>query len=137
MQVLAEVTDDSGVANVEFFLDGVSLGESAKAPHRTSFKVPEKMGRHELTVKAADSQGNKAEKTIPITVTRESVIDKDSPFIASAEKNFRTLSASVTFPDPNAVQAARLVVTQQGQTLSQTEWTRHDGPFLDQTKLTG
>lgn len=123
VQVVADVTDEqSGVAVVEFFLNDQSLGTDRSAPFSTSFIAPEKMGRHYVLVKAEDLNGNQSEKSIPITVTRETLSEAAEPFIAKAEKNFRTISVVTEFPDPSQIVQAQLVISEPEKVWLQETW---------------
>lgn len=55
----AEVTDQVGVANVEWWLDGKKIGERSQAPF-TYLWAPQ-TGKHKLQIKAFDTAGNSSE----------------------------------------------------------------------------
>lgn len=123
-QVVADIIDfQSDVKTVEFFLDGQSLGSSTNPPYVQNFKTPEKMGRHILMIKAEDLHGNKTEKSIPITVSREGLNEEDAPNISSVDKNFRTLSLMLTFPEPDQITQAQIIISQPEKVLHQETWT--------------
>jgi hypothetical protein len=68
--VTARASDDTGVAGVQFLVDGVALGmEDTRAPFEVSWDtqtVPD--GPHTLTARARDTAGNVA-TSAPVTVT--------------------------------------------------------------------
>jgi len=59
-QISADVTDDKGVARVEFMFDTTSIISLENAPYTSSFTIPIDIarGNHEVTVKAFDKEGN-------------------------------------------------------------------------------
>ena len=122
-QVVADVTDDqSEVKSVEFLLNNQSLGTSTKAPFIRNFTTPSAMGRHTLTIKAEDSNGNKSNKSTPFMVTREGLSETTTPNITSAEKNFRTLSIQLTLPNPETITEAQIIVSQPEKVLYEETW---------------
>lgn len=60
INIIASASDNTGVAGVEFFLDGASLGaEDQSAPYSFSWNtVSAGNGNHTLTAKARDAAGN-------------------------------------------------------------------------------
>ncbi len=60
----AEVRDDGGVAEVEFTLDGQSVGVVRRAPYQIDW--PSQPGEHTLVVTATDRAGNAA-ASLPVT----------------------------------------------------------------------
>jgi hypothetical protein len=64
--LIAEVTDDSGVASVEFLVDGKRVGQVVTRPR---WEVPfdpksVKEGTHTLTVVARDRVGNETKRSV-------------------------------------------------------------------------
>lgn len=57
--LIADVQDRIGVARVEWYLDGVRIGERTQVPFSLSWKVVK--GNHTLLIKALDLAGNQAE----------------------------------------------------------------------------
>jgi hypothetical protein len=124
----------------EFLLDGVSLGFKNSPPYVMNFNTTEKMGRHTLMIKAANRSGLKSEKSIPITVSREVFSEAEAPNISSAEKNFRTLSATLMLPNFNEYEAAQVVVSQPENILYQETWsdlTKYKYIFVPATGIRG
>jgi hypothetical protein len=67
--VSANATDDTGVAGVQFLLDGGLLGtEATTAPYAVTWDTAKSSGSHTLSARARDVAGNVATAT-PITVT--------------------------------------------------------------------
>ena len=53
---LAQISDSGGIARVEWWLDGIKIGENQQAPYSTPWvPIP---GEHSLVVRAADRAGN-------------------------------------------------------------------------------
>lgn len=67
--VSANATDDSGVAGVQFLLDGAALGpEVTSAPYAVTWDTANATGSHVLSARARDVAGNVSTAS-PITVT--------------------------------------------------------------------
>lgn len=138
-QVVAQIASSS-IDTVEFLLDGQSLGFKNTKPYVMNFVVPEKMGRHTLTVKAANKAGLKSEKSIPITVIREEFSEAELPFISEIDKNFRTLSLTFSLPNFADIEAAQIVISQPENILYQETWTdlnKFKYVFIPSTGLRG
>jgi membrane peptidoglycan carboxypeptidase len=121
-QIVAQIAS-SEIDTVEFLLDNQSLGFKNTAPYVMNFVVPDGMGRHTLTVKAANKAGLKSEKSIPFTVNREEFSEAEIPFISEVDKNFRTLSLAFTLPNFETLEAAQIVVSQPENILYQETWS--------------
>ncbi len=121
-QIVAQI-EGADIATAEFFLDDQSLGFKNQAPYVMNFTVPDSMGRHTLTIKTANKSGLKAEKSIPITVSREAFSEIEIPTISEVEKNFRTLSITLMTPNFADLEAAQIVVSQPENILYQETWT--------------
>ena len=70
LSIAATATDDVGIASVEFFLDGQSLGVTTQAPYESTFTVPlDRAGETvQLLVRATDAAGNVSEDTASLVV---------------------------------------------------------------------
>ncbi len=121
-QVVAQIAS-SAIDTVEFLLDDQSLGFKDTKPYVINFVVPERMGRHTLTIKAENKAGLKSEKSIPITVSRETFSEVDTPHISEINKNFRTLSLEFALPNFAEIEAAQVIVSQPENILYQETWT--------------
>ncbi|MCP3166622.1 M4 family metallopeptidase [Myxococcus qinghaiensis] len=65
----AEATDDTGVAYVEFYVDGALKGRSASEPYTLPlFPIPLAPGAHVLEAVAYDAYGNWSKATTPFTL---------------------------------------------------------------------
>ncbi|NTX14550.1 M4 family metallopeptidase [Myxococcus sp. CA056] len=65
----AEVTDDTGVAYVEFYVDGALKGRSTSEPYTLPlFPIPLAPGEHVLEAVAYDAYGNWSRATTPFTL---------------------------------------------------------------------
>jgi hypothetical protein len=121
-QVVAQIAS-SEIDTVEFLLNNQSLGFKNTQPYVMNFEVPDRMGRHTLTIKAANKAGLKSEKSIPITVSREEFSEAEMPFISGVDINFRTLSLTFTLPNFAELEAAQVVVSQPENILYQETFT--------------
>jgi hypothetical protein len=68
--ILAEATDDIGVSKVEFYIDGIKVGEATTSPYTyawDTYTLPYN-SKHTIQVKAYDNAGNIGESSV-ITVT--------------------------------------------------------------------
>jgi hypothetical protein len=67
--ITAEASDASGVAQVQFILDGSTISSSTLPPYRTTLKTQTLSdGPHTLKVRAVDTAGNSAEALVPFVV---------------------------------------------------------------------
>ncbi|HOJ50681.1 MAG TPA: PHB depolymerase family esterase [Spirochaetota bacterium] len=70
VKITATASDNVGVAKVEFYKNGVKLGEDTTAPYEYSWNTSnEYNGQYNITAKAYDTSNNLAEATISVTVT--------------------------------------------------------------------
>ncbi len=70
----AEATDDTGVAYVEFYVDGALKGRSSSEPYTLPlFPIPLAAGEHVLEAVAYDAYGNWSKATTPFTLHPVSV----------------------------------------------------------------
>lgn len=67
--VKAEATDDTGIAKVEIFVDGVSIASATSSPVEASWDTKSVAdGSHVIKVEAEDAEGNKEEKSLTVEV---------------------------------------------------------------------
>ncbi|MFP2896413.1 M4 family metallopeptidase [Corallococcus sp. 4LFB] len=65
----AEATDDTGVAYVEFYVDGALKGRASSEPYTLPlFPIPLAPGEHVLEAVAYDAYGNSSKATTPFTL---------------------------------------------------------------------
>jgi hypothetical protein len=66
--ITATATDASGVAAVEFWVDGVLLARDTGTPYSANWNTRKvSAGTHTILVRAIDTRGNKSEQTITVT----------------------------------------------------------------------
>ena len=113
IQITANATDNVGVANAEFQVDGVSVGNDTSSPYAATVDTNAyPSGQHVLRVRASDAAGN---QSAWVTRTVRFGGSRAMPSGFTRDENFVTgLSAATAFtqlPD------GRLLVAQQGGTL--------------------
>lgn len=138
-QIVAQITGNN-IKTVEFFLNNESLGVKNSAPYVMNFEAPEQMGRHTLTIKVANLNGLKSEKSIPINVTREAFNEVKTPEISQIDKNFRTLSLTLFLPNAEEISEAQVNVKQAGITVYKEIWSeikRYKYLFIPSQNLKG
>jgi beta-glucanase (GH16 family) len=64
----ASASDNVGVKNVNFYLDGMQKCSNASAPYSCSFKMPRTTGAHMIEARAYDAAGNVGSNNIQINV---------------------------------------------------------------------
>ena len=97
----ATASDDVGVSNVEFYVDGVLKGSDASSPYGLSFDSSAlSNGSHALTAKAYDAAGNVATSTaVGFTVSNGSS-DTSPPTVSASESGSSgTITLSATASD--------------------------------------
>lgn len=115
VQILTNIIDyESGVRSVEFLFDGESIGTDTTAPYSIFMNTGMDMGRKEITVRATDFNGNISEKSIPISVTRGSIIEGNTPTIENIVNYRSSISVDVVIPDMDRYEWVELVA-EQGQ----------------------
>lgn len=69
-QINTTAIDESGIARVEFLVDGVLLQTDTKLPYRYRVSKPQRLtsGEHVISVKAVDNAGNEATSSVAVTV---------------------------------------------------------------------
>jgi len=69
VSILATASDESRVAAVEFYVDGVLIGRDTGSPYSAGWNSRKAgSGSHTIMVRALDAAGNKAEKSIVVQV---------------------------------------------------------------------
>jgi hypothetical protein len=69
ISVSATATDASGVATVEFYIDGKLLASDTSAPYTANWNLRKaSAGSHLLRIRATDTKGNSAEQSFTVTV---------------------------------------------------------------------
>jgi hypothetical protein len=97
----ATASDNVGVANVEFFIDGVSRGSDNTAPYSMSFNSTALgNGSHTLTARASDAAGN-ATTSAPVNFSiNNPVPDTTAPTVsASVTGSSGTITLNATASD--------------------------------------
>lgn len=129
IQILADVIDyESGIKSVEFFYEGAVISTKTNAPYSTFFNVGPEMGRKQITVKATDIHGNISEKTIPVSITRGSIINSSEPSIDKVINYRNSVSVDVIVPNIEQYEWIKFVA-EQGQEIIITE-TREPQTYL-------
>lgn len=124
IEILADVKDfESTVFEVEAFLDEKSLGILKKASFNWDFIARGKLGKHMLKIKAKDANGNVSEKNMPVIFERERLISDTSPVINKIIKYRNSVSVDIIFPEPEKINSAEFIITQEGTVLFQKQWT--------------
>lgn len=114
VSVLANASDNVGVASVAFALGGVSLGTDSSSPYSVHWNTTTAAnGAHTLTATATDSTGNSA--SAQVTVTVNNFADTTAPTVAitsptSGASINRTVSVSVNTADNIGVVKVELYV---------------------------
>ena len=96
--VTANASDDNGVTQVEFFVDGNSIGVDTTAPYEVSWdSTTVANGDYIISATATDTAGQEASDSVSVTV--DNVLPDDPPTVSvTSPANGSTLSgtASVT-----------------------------------------
>lgn len=67
----ATASDGSGVARVEFHVDGKLVASDASAPYAANWNARKaSLGLHTVRVRAVDAAGNASERTVSVTIAR-------------------------------------------------------------------
>ncbi len=109
--ITATGTDPSGVTQVQFFVDGVSLGTDTAAPYSAAWNTTSTIdGVHALTAQASDGAGNSGVST-SVNVT----VDNTGPAVnITSPAGGSTVSAAVTIiaagADPSGVTQVQFFV---------------------------
>ena len=91
IDVSAEATDDNGVSQVTFYMDGATLAVDSTAPYAVSWDTTvESDGGYTLTATATDTVGQTADHTISVTV------DNTAPSVNITSPTGGTVSGTIT-----------------------------------------
>jgi hypothetical protein len=92
----AEATDDTGIAYVEFYVDGALQGKTSYEPYTLPlFPLPLALGEHVLQAVAYDAYGNSSTATVPFTLQPVTVAFDEAPQVVPVGESV-ALQASVT-----------------------------------------
>jgi len=96
----ATASDNVGVTNVEFFIDGVSRGSDSTSPYSIGFNSATlSNGTHSLTARASDAAGNGTTSTPVSFSISNTTPDTTAPTVSASESGTSgtiTLSATAT-----------------------------------------
>lgn len=105
LDVLVDVKDfQSRVRVVEFLLDGASLNTLQNPPYRHTIQTIGEVGKHDLTIRAWDENGNMNERSIPIYYEREKMIITSDPEITDVKNYRKSASVNLSVPKPEDVE---------------------------------
>lgn len=71
IQIQARVTSPRDIKSVEFSYDGKAVATLTQAPFSTTYEIQDTGGRHTISVKATDGEGNTKTAQITVTVDEE------------------------------------------------------------------
>ncbi len=95
--VAANATDDVGVAEVDFLLDGVSIGLDATAPYSVQWNTTTSSnGQHNLSARARDTTGNFGLTSSVLSVTVNNPTTPPLPANLMAGWNFNEGQGTTT-----------------------------------------
>ena len=95
--VTADTTDTNGVSQVEFFVDGTSIGVDSTVPYEQLWDTTTASNvGHTVTARATDVAGNFAEDTVSVTVDNSPLLTFVDDYAASETTVFGTVSGSLT-----------------------------------------
>ncbi|HLF06778.1 MAG TPA: Ig-like domain-containing protein, partial [Thermoplasmata archaeon] len=101
--IAADATDNKGVASVEFFVDGASVGKDASSPFSAAWDTTQaSQGSHTLKATAADTSANTADSTVSVIVDNAAkdslppVVAITSPADGATVSGTITLNADIT-----------------------------------------
>lgn len=97
--VAATATDASGIARVEFHLDGQFVTSRTTTPYNFTWNIDTSAdGNHTLTLVAVDGAGRRTEQSRIVTLTREPVApDTEGPQLSNVKAGGTLLADGVTF----------------------------------------
>ena len=91
--VTATASDNVGVASVEFWVDGAKAATDTSAPYAYSWDTTQVLGGpHTVVVKAVDTSGNSASKSVGVTVSNTPCVTSSASW-----QNTAMLSPNGTF----------------------------------------
>jgi membrane peptidoglycan carboxypeptidase len=78
ISILTNTTDDRKIEKVLFNLNGEKIGESSIFPYSLTYTLPQKPGKHTLSVLASDSTGNVDDDAISLTISESKTRNPNS-----------------------------------------------------------
>ncbi len=132
----ATASDNVGVSNVEFFVDGVLKGNDTTAPYSITLdSTTLSNGSHSLAAKAFDAAGNTATSTaVPFSIDNTAPADLTPPAVSASESGSSgTITLSATASDNVGVSAVEFYVD---SLLKGSDTTAPYSMTLDSTTLT-
>jgi len=115
VNVTANASDDNGVTQVQFFVDGVSIGVDATAPYEAAWNTSAYSdGSHAVSAVATDTIGQTGSDSVNVTVQNSPVVtihvgDLDGA-AATVRKNWNA-TVTITVHDTNHIPVAGITVT--------------------------
>jgi hypothetical protein len=108
----ASASDNVGVANVEFFVDGVARGSDATAPYSMTLdSTTLANGSHSLTARATDAAGNATTSTAAAFSISNPVADTTAPTVGASESGSSgTITLNATASDNVGVAKVEFLV---------------------------
>jgi hypothetical protein len=131
----ATASDNVGVTNVEFLVDGVLKGSDASSPYSMTLdSTTLANGSHSLVARAYDAAGNSASSTAVSFSVSNTVPDTTAPTVTAAESGTSgTITLSATASDNAGVAKVEFLVD---GVLKGTDTTSPYSMTLDSTTLT-
>jgi hypothetical protein len=115
--VSASASDDNGVTQVEFFVDGASIGVDTTSPYQASWNTSGYSdGAHSVKATATDTIGQTASDTHNVTVSNSASLlmhvgDLDGTGVTGANQNRWNANVTITVHDANHAPVAGVTVT--------------------------
>ncbi|MBL0030422.1 MAG: carbohydrate-binding protein CenC [Rhodanobacteraceae bacterium] len=130
----ATASDNIGVANVEFLIDGVSRGSDSTAPYSLAFNSATlSNGTHALTARASDAAGNSTTSTAASFAVNNTTADTTAPTVTATETGSSgTITLGATASDNVGVSKVEFYVD---NVLKGTDTTSPYALTLDSTTL--
>ncbi len=130
----ATASDNIGVTNVEFLIDGVSRGSDSTAPYSLAFNSATLTnGTHALTARASDAAGNSTTSTAASFAVSNTTADTTAPTVTATETGSSgTITLAATASDNVGVSKVEFYVD---GVLKGTDTTSPHAMTLDSTTL--
>ncbi len=118
LDALVKVNDyQSSVRVVEFLLDGESLSTLQSPPYRQTIWTGTEIGKHNLTVRAWDANGNMNERSVPLFFENEKMLITKEPEIMNVKNSRNAISVSLSVPKPADIEHIMLQGVKDGEIL--------------------
>ena len=115
VNVTANASDDHGVTQVEFFVDGVSIGVDTSAPYSASWNTTTYSdGAHTVSATATDTIGQTGNSSVGVTVQNAPAVSihvGDLDGSTTVRKNNWNATVTVTVHDAGHAPVANVTVT--------------------------